>query len=163
MIVFEPSTVLEKLTVPCARLGKKQKAHCRLDNSSSHFPVASLLNPIHILWPYFPEIWFNLLSSTPASPEFSLPFCVSNQKIILISHLPLALYMPRRSHPWFDRLIEARFEDESEKYQSIFALERLQIVVKFESGERRCGVWLTANTWKIVTRVLSGRAPHRCW
>jgi hypothetical protein len=55
----------------------------------------------HTFQPLFPKIL--ILTSTPRSSEWSLPFRFSNQNTLCISRLFHACYMPRLSHhPWFD-------------------------------------------------------------
>jgi hypothetical protein len=62
-----------------------------------------LINPVHILPPYFPKIHSNIiLPSIPRTSESSLPFKFSNHNVCysLLSH---ACYMPLPSHPpWFN-------------------------------------------------------------
>jgi hypothetical protein len=54
------------------------------------------------LQPYSPKCHFHILPSKPWSSEWSLPFRLSNQHFVRISHLPHARYMPCPPHPpWF--------------------------------------------------------------
>jgi hypothetical protein len=54
----------------------------------------------------FPKIHSNIiLSFTSKSLKLSLPFSLSDQSFVLISHLSNACYTPRSSHPpWFGQL-----------------------------------------------------------
>jgi hypothetical protein len=57
-------------------------------------PILKQINPINILKPYLRKIHFNIIiSPTPRSSEWSLPFRLSNQNSICISHLTHACYM----------------------------------------------------------------------
>jgi len=48
---------------------------------------------------YFPNIHYNIsFTSTPRSPEWTLPFRFSNQHFVCISELSHEFYMPRPSH-----------------------------------------------------------------
>jgi hypothetical protein len=68
--------------------------------SPQFVPILSQMSPFHTLLFYFSKINFNIiLSSLPRSSEWSLPFSLSNQNVVRISHLPHACSMPLPSHP----------------------------------------------------------------
>jgi hypothetical protein len=53
------------------------------------------MNQIHMILPYFLKIHFNIiLPSKPGSSKWFLPFKLSDQNVICISHVSYACYMP---------------------------------------------------------------------
>jgi hypothetical protein len=59
------------------------------------------MNSIHNFQRHFPKIRFNIiLRSTPRSLKRSLPFKLSNQSVLPISHFPLAWCMFGSSRPF---------------------------------------------------------------
>jgi len=68
--------------------------------------IQNLMNPLHILSPYFYNIHFNIiLHSTPTSFEVDSSFRFFDQSFVCISHLSNACYMPRQYSPRFITLI----------------------------------------------------------
>jgi len=66
--------------------------------------MLSQLHPVHTFSPCFSKIHSNIIfQSTSSSCDRSLPFRISNQNLLCISHLSHAIYMPHPSHPlWLD-------------------------------------------------------------
>jgi len=70
------------------------KIHYHIQESLPLDPILSQKNPVHTLTPYFFKIHFNItIPSTHVSPTLSLPFKLSNQNPVRISHLSHAYYM----------------------------------------------------------------------
>jgi hypothetical protein len=90
--------ILEKLSV--AQLVKKfphrswkPNAHYRVQNSLTPVPNLSQINPVHSFPPYFHKIYSNIiLPFTLRSSEWSLPFTISDQDFVRISHSPYVLH-----------------------------------------------------------------------
>jgi len=71
---------------------------CSQDPATGSYPepYASSSHPPTLI----PKIHSNvILPLTPKSSEWSLPFRISDQNIVHISHLSSACYMPRPSNP----------------------------------------------------------------
>jgi hypothetical protein len=63
-------------------------------------PIVSHMHPVHTFPSYFYEIRSNIiLTSTPRSSEWSLPFRFHDQNFVCTSHLTHAYHMPHSSHP----------------------------------------------------------------
>jgi hypothetical protein len=57
----------------------------------------------HVFQPHFAKIHFNIILSSTPSLLSDLPFRLSNQNCVHISHLTHARYVPHPSHPsWSD-------------------------------------------------------------
>jgi hypothetical protein len=107
IIIFIPwcRMLFEKLTV--TQLVKKYsaflwnpKAHYRLHTNPPLDPKLSQLNPVRPIDPYLPKIHLNvILSTTPRSSQWSLPFGPPNQNPVNTSSLPHACHMSRPPHP----------------------------------------------------------------
>jgi hypothetical protein len=62
------------------------KVHCRVHTSPPPDPILSQLNPVRPIDPYLPKVHFNvMLSPTPKSSQWSLPFESPNQELLNIS------------------------------------------------------------------------------
>jgi len=89
-----------------SRLLWNPNVHYLVRKGPSLVSVLSHTHAVHTLPPYIPKIHSNIiLPSTPTSSECSLPFRFHVQNFVQISHISLAYYIPRPSHPpWFYRL-----------------------------------------------------------
>jgi hypothetical protein len=80
------------------RLLWNPKDHCRVHKGPPLDPIPGQMHPVHTFPLHFPKINSNsILSSTPRSSEWSLPFRFSNQNIVRISHVPRVLRVPPSS------------------------------------------------------------------
>jgi hypothetical protein len=81
-----------------------QNVHYCFHNSPLIIPILSQMNPVHIFPLYFRTIRYNIiLPSTPRSYAWFLPFRLSDQIFLCISHLSHVCYMSHQCHPpWLD-------------------------------------------------------------
>jgi hypothetical protein len=71
--------------------------HCRAHKSS---PTVRVVISAQTPKPNIPMIHLNFTHPpTPGSSSFLFPFMLTNQTVVLISHLPQGRYMPRPTHP----------------------------------------------------------------
>jgi hypothetical protein len=77
------------------------KIYYHVQKSLSSVPILCQMNLIHTSKSYVPKIHFNIvLSSMPRSSKWSLPFRLSNQNFVRISHLAHASFdMLHSSYP----------------------------------------------------------------
>jgi len=70
-------------------------------------PVLSQMHPVYIFSPYLGKVHLYIfLTSMPRSSQWSLLFRLSDKKIVWISPVSHACFMPRSSHPhWLDQTI----------------------------------------------------------
>jgi hypothetical protein len=77
------------------RLSRNQKINYHVYKGPSPVPLLNQVHPLHTFPHYFPKIRFIIiLSTTPRSSEWSLPFRFSDQNIVWISYFTHGGYMP---------------------------------------------------------------------
>ena len=75
------------------------KVHYRTHKYPTSAPILSHLDPVHIATSHFLKIHLNItLTSTPATPKWSLSLRFLHLSPVCISSLPQTCYIPRPSH-----------------------------------------------------------------
>jgi len=76
-----------------------RKVHWRVHRNPSLIPLLSQMNPFHTSPPYFSKVTCIKFASTLRSLNWSLPFKLSEQNVVCISHLAHVCYIPHPSFP----------------------------------------------------------------
>jgi hypothetical protein len=92
--------IVTQLAKKLPRLLYDSKVHDRVHKSPPLIPIMSQMQPVHTFPLYFPRIHSNIIfPSTPRTSVWSLPFRISDQNFVRISHLSCACYMSLPTNP----------------------------------------------------------------